>query len=43
MADGWRIFVAWECEIEKDETLIPRLVAFLGPPRLEADDEPATP
>ena len=32
-AEGWRIFVAWECEIEKDETLIPRLTAFLGPPR----------
>ncbi len=33
--EGWRIFVAWECEIERDETLIPRLVQFLGPPRLE--------
>ena len=32
---GWRVFVAWECEIERDETLIPRLVRFLGPPRFE--------
>ena len=34
---GWRVFVAWECEIERDETLIPRLVQFLGPPRFEDD------
>lgn len=34
--DGWRIFVAWECEIEKDTTLMERLVAFLGPPRMDA-------
>ena len=26
--------VAWECEVEKDETLFGRLAAFLGPPRL---------
>ena len=32
--DGWRVFVAWECEVEKDETLIQRLMAFLGPPRV---------
>lgn len=31
--DGWRIFVAWECEIEADDTLLDRLVVFLGPPR----------
>ncbi len=35
MQDGWRVFVAWECEIERDEALIDRLVAFLGPPRLK--------
>ena len=35
-ADGWRVFVAWECEIEKDERLIERLVEFLGPPRCVA-------
>ncbi|MCY4058143.1 MAG: very short patch repair endonuclease, partial [Gammaproteobacteria bacterium] len=32
--DGWRVFVAWECEVEKDDTLIARLADFLGPPRL---------
>ena len=32
--DGWRVFVAWECEIEKDETLVERLMEFLGPPRV---------
>ena len=31
---GWRIFIAWECEIEADRRLMDRLVAFLGPPRL---------
>ena len=31
--DGWRIFVAWECEIEADDTLLDRLVVFLGLPR----------
>ena len=30
--DGWRVFVAWECEIEADDTLLDRLVVFLGPP-----------
>ena len=33
-SDGWRIFIAWECEIEADEAFMGRLVAFLGPPRL---------
>ena len=33
VADGWRVFVAWECEVEQDDTLIERLVEFLGPPR----------
>lgn len=32
--DGWRVFVAWECEVEKDDTLYVRLADFLGPPRL---------
>ena len=32
-ADGWRVFVAWQCEIEADEKFMERLVAFLGPPR----------
>ena len=34
LRDGWRIFVAWECEIDSDETLLHRLVAFLGPIRM---------
>ena len=32
-AAGWRVFVAWECEIQKDATLLDRLMEFLGPPR----------
>ncbi len=32
--DGWRVFVAWECEIEADDAFVDRLVAFLGPPRI---------
>lgn len=31
--DGWRVFVAWECEIETDALFMERLVTFLGPPR----------
>lgn len=30
--DGWRVFVVWECETEKDDGLLDRLAAFLGPP-----------
>ena len=30
----WRVFVAWECEIETDPALVERLAVFLGPPRL---------
>ena len=33
--EGWRVFEAWECEIEKDATLVNRLVEFLGPVRLD--------
>lgn len=36
-ADGWRVFVAWQCEIEADERFMERLVAFLGPPRLRKE------
>ena len=32
--DGWRTFVVWECEVDADASLIERLSAFLGPPRL---------
>ena len=31
--EGWRVFVAWECEVERDDSLLDRLVRFLGPPR----------
>lgn len=33
-SDGWRVFVVWQCEIETDDALLDRLVAFLGPPRM---------
>ena len=32
--DGWRVFLAWQCEIEADGKFMERLVAFLGAPRL---------
>ena len=38
--DGWKLFVAWECEIETDETIVDRLVAFLGPPRMPGTETP---
>ena len=28
--DGWRVFVAWECEIRNPEPLVSRIVTFLG-------------
>ena len=28
---GWRGLVVWECEVENDDTLLDRIVAFLGP------------
>ena len=31
---GWRVFVAWECEIDQGEAM-QRLVEFLGPPRMD--------
>lgn len=37
---GWRFFVTWECEIETDDTVIARLVAFLGPPRIAVAPPP---
>ena len=40
--DGWRIFVAWECEIEADDALLDRMATFLGPPaHMGADERPA--
>ena len=32
---GWRVLVVWECEVESDDTIIDRMVAFLGPPVFE--------
>ena len=40
-AEGWRVFVAWECEVERDETLLDRLTSFLGPPRSAAPAQAA--
>ena len=34
---GWHVFVAWECQIESDETLIERLIDFLGAPSVGDD------
>ena len=31
---GWRVLVVWECELESDDSLLDRTVAFLGPPRM---------
>ena len=31
---GWRVLIVWECEVESDDSLLHRTVAFLGPPRL---------
>ena len=42
--DGWRVFVVWECETEKDDGLLDRLAAFLGSPSVatHASDDGAT-
>ena len=31
---GWRVLVVWECEVENDDSILGRAVAFLGPPRM---------
>lgn len=31
---GWRVFVAWECEVDQGD-LMQRLAEFLGPPRMD--------
>ena len=31
---GWHVLILWECEVERDDTLLKRTVDFLGPPRL---------
>ncbi len=28
---GWRVMVVWECEVENDDTVLDRIVDFLGP------------
>ena len=32
---GWQVFIIWECETTSDDKLLDRVVAFLGPPRLD--------
>ena len=34
-AEGWRVYVVWECKIDRDETIIDHLVDFLGPPCID--------
>ena len=34
---GWRVLVVWECEVESDDSLLDRTVAFLGPPRVACE------
>lgn len=31
---GWTILVIWECEAEKPDTIVDRIVTFLGPHKL---------
>lgn len=28
---GWRVMVVWECEVENDDSVLDRIVSFLGP------------
>ena len=28
---GWRVMVVWECEVENDNSVLDRIVSFLGP------------
>ena len=32
---GWRVLVVWECAVVREESLLCRIAAFLGPPRVE--------
>ena len=32
--DGWRVLIVWECETESDDTLLDRIIAFIGPTRM---------
>lgn len=40
---GWRVLVVWECEIKKIETTMSKVYQFLGPPRIAARYDHATP
>ena len=31
---GWKVLVLWECEVETDDSILNRIVDFLGPPRI---------
>ena len=31
---GWRVLIVWECEVENDDSILGRLLDFLGPPRM---------
>ena len=33
---GWETLVVWECETRNPESLVPRLVGFLGPPNTKS-------
>jgi DNA mismatch endonuclease (patch repair protein) len=35
-ADGWRVLVLWECEVDDVGSVSRRLREFLGPPRLSS-------
>lgn len=28
---GWRVMIVWECEVENDDSVLDRIVSFLGP------------
>lgn len=30
LQSGWRVLIVWECEVESDNTLIDRIIAFLA-------------
>ena len=38
--NGWRVLVVWECETTSDSTLLDRVIAFIGPPRMTHEGSP---
>ena len=38
--DGWRVLVVWECETESDDTLLDRVITFIGPARMTHEASP---